>query len=130
MKGLKYSMSNLCGFFERTRQAFYKLTQHGLQLELWDQKVLEEVKTIRRRQPRVGTRKLFSFPISGLRTPLHAKLCFAKLERVARCCQSKMTFGKISRVSFPQENHSTAQERLASCRILKWPRHSFKSAWR
>lgn len=51
-------MSNLCGFFERTRQAFYKLTQHGLQLELWDQKILDEVKTIRHRQPRVGTRKL------------------------------------------------------------------------
>lgn len=51
-------MSNLCGFFERTRQAFYKQTQQGLQLDLWDQRLLEEVKTIRRRQPRVGTRKL------------------------------------------------------------------------
>ncbi len=51
-------MSNLCGFFERTRQAFYKLAQQGLQLELWDEKVLDEVKTIHRRQPRVGTRKL------------------------------------------------------------------------
>ncbi len=51
-------MSKLCGFFERTRQAFYKQTQHSLQLELWDQMILEEVKTIRCRQPRVGTRKL------------------------------------------------------------------------
>lgn len=51
-------MSKLCGFFERTRQAFYKQTRQGLQLELWDQRILDEVKAIRRRQPRVGTRKL------------------------------------------------------------------------
>jgi len=51
-------MSNLCGFFERTRQAYYKLVHHSLQLELWDQRILDEVKAIRHRQPRVGTRKL------------------------------------------------------------------------
>ena len=51
-------MSRLCQFFERTRQAYYKLIDHSLQLELWDQLIVAEVKKIRRRQPKVGTRKL------------------------------------------------------------------------
>lgn len=61
-------MSKLCRFFERTRQAFYKQTQQGLQLELWDQRILDEVKTIRRRQPRVGTRKLHRMVNERLQT--------------------------------------------------------------
>jgi transposase InsO family protein len=48
----------LCQFFERTRQAYYKLIDHSLQLELWDQLIVAEVKRIRGRQPKVGTRKL------------------------------------------------------------------------
>lgn len=55
---MKYSMSNLCGFFTRTRQAFYKTVQHNLERELLEQKILDEVQRIRVRQPRVGTRKL------------------------------------------------------------------------
>jgi len=55
---VKYSLSRWCQFFERTRQAYYKLIDHCLQLELWDQLIVAEVKKIRHRQPRVGTRKL------------------------------------------------------------------------
>jgi putative transposase len=51
-------LSRLCQFFERTRQAYYQLIDHCLQLELWDQLIVAEVKKIRRRQPKVGTRKL------------------------------------------------------------------------
>lgn len=55
---MKYSLSRLCGILERTRQAYYKLMNQSLQLELWDQQIVDEVKKIRHRQPRVGTRKL------------------------------------------------------------------------
>lgn len=55
---MKYSLSRLCRFFERTRQAYYQLIDHRLQLELLDQLIVAEVKKIRRRQPKVGTRKL------------------------------------------------------------------------
>lgn len=51
-------MSRLCAFFERTRQAFHKLVKQSLQLDLWDQRLVDEVQQIRHRQPRVGTRKL------------------------------------------------------------------------
>jgi transposase InsO family protein len=51
-------LARLCQFFERTRQAYYQLIDHSLQLELWDQLIVAEVKKIRRRQPKVGTRKL------------------------------------------------------------------------
>ena len=51
-------MSQLCEAVERTRQAYHKQAHQGLQLELWDQRIIDEVKKIRARQPRVGTRKL------------------------------------------------------------------------
>ena len=51
-------MSRLCQFFERTRQAYYKLIDHSLQLELRNQLIVADVKKIRHRQPKVGTRKL------------------------------------------------------------------------
>ncbi len=51
-------MSRICEVVDHTRQAYYKQARQGLQLELWDQRIVDEVKTIRRRQPRVGTRKL------------------------------------------------------------------------
>ncbi len=51
-------MSGLCEVIDRTRQAYYKIAHQALQLELWDQQIVDEVKKIRHRQPRVGTRKL------------------------------------------------------------------------
>ena len=51
-------MSQLCEAVERTRQAYHKQAHQGLQLELLDQRIIDEVKKIRARQPRVGTRKL------------------------------------------------------------------------
>lgn len=51
-------MSRLCAFFERTRQAYYQLANQTMQLELWDERIVDEVRKIRHRQPRVGTRKL------------------------------------------------------------------------
>lgn len=55
---MKYSLSRLCAFFERSRQAYHQLVHRTLQLDLFDQRIEEEVRTIRQRQPRVGTRKL------------------------------------------------------------------------
>lgn len=55
---MKHSLSRLCAFFERSRQAYHQLAHRTLQLDLFDQRVVEEVRTIRQRQPRVGTRKL------------------------------------------------------------------------
>lgn len=66
---MNYSMSSLCEFFARTRQAFYKAVQRSLKSELQDQKILEAVQAIRRRQPRVGTRKLHHL----LKEQLHNK---------------------------------------------------------
>jgi transposase InsO family protein len=55
---LKYSLSRLCQFFDRARQTYHKLVQRSAQLDLWDQRIIDEVQQIRRHQPRVGTRKL------------------------------------------------------------------------
>ena len=55
---MKYSLSRLCAFFERSRQAYNQSAHRTLQLDLFDQRIVEEVRTIRQRQPRVGTRKL------------------------------------------------------------------------
>src|SRR5262245_7484698 len=57
-QGLKYSLSRLCQFFDRKRQAYHKLVKQSAQMDLWDQRILDEVQQIRHRQPRVGTRKL------------------------------------------------------------------------
>ena len=57
-KGLKYSLASLCETVDRTRQAYYKQANQAFQLEIWDQLILDAVKKIRCRQPRVGTRKL------------------------------------------------------------------------
>jgi len=51
-------LSQICEVVDYTRQAYYKQAHQSLQLELWDERILDEVKTIRARQPRVGTRKL------------------------------------------------------------------------
>lgn len=53
---------------DHTRQAYYKQTHLSLQLELWDERILDEVRTIRHRQPRVGTRKLHRMINERLKT--------------------------------------------------------------
>lgn len=51
-------MASLCQAVDRSRQAYYQQARQAFQLEIWDQRILDEVQAIRCRQPRVGTRKL------------------------------------------------------------------------
>lgn len=57
-QNLKYSKNAICRMLGVSRQAFYKRQTVTLQRFLQEQSVLAVVKRLRRRQPKVGTRKL------------------------------------------------------------------------
>jgi len=65
-------VETICHFFERSRQAFYKRHNQSVKTFIEEQLILSEVHQIRRKQPRVGTRKLWldlreiGFKISNL----------------------------------------------------------------
>lgn len=51
-------LQDLCDLFGKTRQAYYKQMRRGNTRAEFHRKVLDEVKLIRARQPRIGTKKL------------------------------------------------------------------------
>ena len=51
-------MGHLCGLFDKSRQAFYQRQQAIYEQALEEHFVLEQVRRIRKRQPRIGGRKL------------------------------------------------------------------------
>ncbi len=55
---MKYSMKRICSMFHVTRQAYYKRQKVQIQRFLEEQVILSGVRDIRKRQPRVGGRKL------------------------------------------------------------------------
>ena len=57
---VKLSMEELCRLFGKSRQAYYQLEKRRTQQDIGDEIVLTYVRGIRVRQPRMGTRKLYS----------------------------------------------------------------------
>lgn len=55
---MKVSLEKICGFFGKSRQAFYKRRERTFQTFLEEQRILPEIHRIRRVLPKVGGRKL------------------------------------------------------------------------
>ena len=55
----RISLGKLCGWFGITRQAYYQNSKESVQRALKEDLILEEVRSIRRDHPRMGTRKLY-----------------------------------------------------------------------
>lgn len=53
------SIHAICRFFERSRQAYYKSRNQSIKTFIEEQLILSEVHLVRRKQPQVGTRKLW-----------------------------------------------------------------------
>ena len=58
---MRITVGTICHFFERSRQAFYKREHQSVKTFIEEQLILSEVHQIRRKQPRVGTRKLWLY---------------------------------------------------------------------
>ena len=52
------SLGRLCGLFDKSRQAFYQRQQVIYEQAVEEHIILSQVQRIRKRQPRIGTRKL------------------------------------------------------------------------
>ena len=55
---MKVSVEAVCSFFGHTRQAYYQRQHRTFKTFIQEQLILDEVRQIRKRQPRVGARKL------------------------------------------------------------------------
>lgn len=55
----QFSIERLCRLFGKSRRTYYKRRQSQTVIDQRDQRVLEMVKVIRQRQPRLGTPKLY-----------------------------------------------------------------------
>lgn len=55
---MKYSVGKICSIFGYSRQAYYKSRQAQMKVLIDEHLIISEVKRIRKRQPRVGGRKL------------------------------------------------------------------------
>jgi len=51
-------MEAVCGFFEHTRQSFYKRQQGAIRTFIEEQQIIAEVRRLRIKQPKMGGRKL------------------------------------------------------------------------
>src|SRR5690606_30142419 len=51
--------AQLCGWFGITRQAYYKYSRKAIKSTIEEELVIQQVKEIRSRHPRLGTRKLY-----------------------------------------------------------------------
>ena len=51
-------MKVICGFFGHVRQAYYKRLQSSIRTFIEEQQIIAEVRQIRKKQPRIGGRKL------------------------------------------------------------------------
>lgn len=56
---MKYSVSDICNVLGYSRQAFYKRRNASYHKILMESMILDQVRFIRRRQPKIGTRKLY-----------------------------------------------------------------------
>ena len=56
---LRYTFSELCDTYGYSRQAYYKRRNASYRKILMESMILDEVRVIRRRQPKIGTRKLY-----------------------------------------------------------------------
>lgn len=68
----QFSVQQLCGLFGKSRRAYYRREERQAIVSDWNLQVLEMVKVIRRRQPRLGTPKLYeklkaNFRASGIK---------------------------------------------------------------
>ena len=52
-------LAKLCGWFGITRQAYYQNNWEGVSTSLEEELILQQVKTIRNKHKRMGTRKLY-----------------------------------------------------------------------
>ena len=52
-------LATLCGWFGVTRQAYYQNNWKGIDISIEEDLILKEVLSIRKRHPRMGTRKLY-----------------------------------------------------------------------
>ncbi len=55
----RMALGKLCGWFGITRQAYYQNSKKSVQKVLKEDLILEEVRSMRRDHPRMGTRKLY-----------------------------------------------------------------------
>ena len=56
---LKHTVSDICNIYGYSRQSYYKRRNASYRKVLMESIILEEVRVIRRRQPRIGVRKLY-----------------------------------------------------------------------
>ena len=56
---LRYTFSEICDTYGYSRQAYYKRRNASYRKILMQSMILDEVRVIRRRQPKIGTRKLY-----------------------------------------------------------------------
>ena len=56
---LRYTFSEICDTYGYSRQAYYKRRNASYLKILMESMILDEVRVIRRRQPKIGTRKLY-----------------------------------------------------------------------
>jgi len=58
------AMAKLCGWFGITRQAYYQQNQEDIQSTIEEELVIQEVRKIREKHPRMGGRKLYHLLLS------------------------------------------------------------------
>lgn len=56
---LRYTFSEICDTYGYSRQAYYKRRNASYRKILMESMILDQVRVIRRRQPKIGTRKLY-----------------------------------------------------------------------
>ena len=61
------AMATLCGWFGITRQAYYQQNQEDIQSTIEEALIIQEVRKIREKHPRMGGRKCCSVSTSPVR---------------------------------------------------------------
>lgn len=56
---MRYTFSEICDTYGYSRQAYYKRRNASYRKILMESMILDQVRVIRRRQPKIGTRKLY-----------------------------------------------------------------------
>lgn len=119
----QYSMEQICQSYDKSRQAYYQRQADFQALAVEEAKVLEAVRRIRSRHPRMGTRKLHNLLAADetLNMQMGRDQLFALLER------EDMLVGRKGKKR--QTTHSRESIRLYENRLADQPPSKPNQAW-